>query len=118
MAQFRLPANSKLVPGKTWKAAPDAKDVREFVEGCQRVYVVEQNRDGQVYRLLRTQLSECLGDRLFSVTHYNGTPIAAENIFNPLLNWEKTFSDPGPLTNGHGKPTEEEESRETIVTSE
>ena len=30
MAQFRLPANSKLVPGKTWKAAPDAKDVRTF----------------------------------------------------------------------------------------
>jgi succinate dehydrogenase / fumarate reductase iron-sulfur subunit len=30
MAQFRLPANSKLVPGKTWKAAPDAKVVRTF----------------------------------------------------------------------------------------
>ena len=30
MAQFRLPENSKIRPGKTYKAAADAKDVRSF----------------------------------------------------------------------------------------
>lgn len=30
MAQFRLPANSKIKPGKEFKAAPGAKDVRAF----------------------------------------------------------------------------------------
>jgi succinate dehydrogenase / fumarate reductase, iron-sulfur subunit len=30
MAQFLLPPNSKIVPGKTFKAAPDAKEVRTF----------------------------------------------------------------------------------------
>src|SRR5918996_674248 len=30
MAQFRLPANSKIVPGKTFKAEPGAQDVRTF----------------------------------------------------------------------------------------
>lgn len=30
MAQFRLPANSKIKPGKAFKAAADAKSVRTF----------------------------------------------------------------------------------------
>ena len=30
MAQFRLPPNSKIVPGKTYKAAADARNVRSF----------------------------------------------------------------------------------------
>jgi succinate dehydrogenase / fumarate reductase, iron-sulfur subunit len=30
MAQFRLPANSRIVPGKTFKESPGAKDVRSF----------------------------------------------------------------------------------------
>jgi len=30
MAQFRLPANSKIVAGKTYKAPAGAKDVRTF----------------------------------------------------------------------------------------
>ena len=36
-----------------------------------------------------------LADRLLSVTHYNGTPIAAENIVRPILGWEKNPSGPG-----------------------
>jgi 2-oxoglutarate ferredoxin oxidoreductase subunit alpha len=97
---------------------PDPKVGPGFVERYDRVYVVEQNRDGQVYRLLRSQLNGNLDDRLISVTHYNGTPIAAENILNPMLDWEKTFSDPGSLSNGHGKPAEAPKPDEPIVTSE
>jgi 2-oxoglutarate ferredoxin oxidoreductase subunit alpha len=32
---------------------------------------------------------------LVSVTHYNGMPIAAENIVRSILGWEKHPSGPG-----------------------
>ena len=60
-----------------------------------RVYVVEQNRDAQVTTILKSTLSGALADRLFPITHYNGTPIAAENIVRPILGWEKHPSGPG-----------------------
>lgn len=97
---------------------PDPKLIPEFVERYHRVYVVEQNRDAQVYRLLRSQLNGGLALRLFSVTHYNGTPLAAENVVKPLLNWEKTFADPGSLSNGRERPTDEPDPNQPIVTSE
>jgi 2-oxoglutarate ferredoxin oxidoreductase subunit alpha len=75
------------------RALPASDEVAAFVAKYERVYVVEQNRDGQVCFLLRGTLEGTLDDRLVSVTHYNGTPIAAENIVRPVLDWERTFSD-------------------------
>jgi 2-oxoglutarate/2-oxoacid ferredoxin oxidoreductase subunit alpha len=40
-------------------------------------------------------LSGALADRLVTITHYNGTPIAAENVVRPILSWEKSPSGPG-----------------------
>ena len=57
--------------------------------------MIEQNRDAQVRALLRSTLPGALSDRLLAVTHYNGTPIAAENIVRPILGWEKNPSGPG-----------------------
>ena len=97
------------------RALPASDQVIAFIAKHERVYVVEQNRDGQVCFLLRGTLEGTLDDRLVSVTHYNGTPIAAENIVRPILDWERTFSGSGPLTNGtHG----EAESAEDEVSSE
>ena len=45
MAQFRLPANSKLVPGKTWKAAL----VLEDQPGEYSYPAVIQTNDGMVH---------------------------------------------------------------------
>ena len=75
------------------RALPASDEVAAFVGKYDRVYVVEQNRDGQVGSLLRSTLTGTLDDRLVSVTHYNGTPIAAENIVRPVLDWERTFLD-------------------------
>ncbi len=77
------------------RALPVADEVTHFIERHQRVYVVEQNRDGQVATLLRSALPGALADRLRSVPHYNGTPMAAENIVRPLLGWEKNPYGPG-----------------------
>jgi 2-oxoglutarate ferredoxin oxidoreductase subunit alpha len=77
------------------RALPVSDEVVRYVERHQRVYVVEQNRDAQVTTLLKSTLSGALADRLVPITHYNGTPIAAENIVRPILGWEKNPSGPG-----------------------
>jgi 2-oxoglutarate ferredoxin oxidoreductase subunit alpha len=71
------------------RALPFHPEVKAFVERHERVYVVEQNRDGQVLGLLRQDLSGRLADRLRSVRHYNGMPIDAEAVTGPLLAAEK-----------------------------
>ena len=77
------------------RALPVSDEVQHFIERHLRVYVVEQNRDAQVTTILKSTLSGALADRLVPITHYNGTPIAAENIVRPILGWEKNPSGPG-----------------------
>lgn len=87
------------------RALPIAEEVeRGFIAQYDRVYVIEQNRDGQVYRLLRSQIDSRLVDRLVSVTHYNGTPLAATDIVNPILEWQSYYSErtSRPEADGNG----------------
>jgi 2-oxoglutarate ferredoxin oxidoreductase subunit alpha len=77
------------------RALPASNEVEQFIARHERVYVIEQNRDGQVASILRATLGGRLTDRLVSVPHYNGTPIAAANIVRPILGWEKHPSGPG-----------------------
>jgi 2-oxoglutarate ferredoxin oxidoreductase subunit alpha len=67
------------------RALPLADEVAAFVSRHERVYVVEQNRDGQVFDLIRLALPPGLVDRLRSIRHYNGQPIPAVAITEPLL---------------------------------
>jgi 2-oxoglutarate ferredoxin oxidoreductase subunit alpha len=59
-----------------------------FVERHERVYVIEQNRDGQLYDLMRLELPGELVGRLRSIRHYDGQPIPAEAVTRPLLELE------------------------------
>ena len=77
------------------RALPLSDDVAGFMERHQRVYVIEQNRDAQITALLHARVRGALADRLVPITHYNGIPIAAENIIRPILSWEKHPSGPG-----------------------
>jgi 2-oxoglutarate ferredoxin oxidoreductase subunit alpha len=67
------------------RALPFAAEVAAFIQRHERVYVVEQNRDGQLLGLLRSELPAHLISRLQSVRHYNGVPIDAQAIVEPLL---------------------------------
>jgi 2-oxoglutarate ferredoxin oxidoreductase subunit alpha len=71
------------------RGLPLHPQVREFIARHQRVYVVEQNRDGQLEGLLRQELPGKLGDRLRSVRHYNGVPIDAAAITDPVITLER-----------------------------
>jgi 2-oxoglutarate ferredoxin oxidoreductase subunit alpha len=70
------------------RALPLHDSIKGFVERHERVYVVEQNRDGQLYDLLRVFLSPELSARLRSIRHYDGQPIPAEAITRPLTELE------------------------------
>jgi 2-oxoglutarate ferredoxin oxidoreductase subunit alpha len=70
------------------RALPLSHSIGEFVAAHERVYVVEQNRDGQMYDLLRLELPASLVGRVSSIRHYDGRPIPAEAITRPLLELE------------------------------
>jgi 2-oxoglutarate ferredoxin oxidoreductase subunit alpha len=57
--------------------------VKKFLETCERVYVVEQNRDAQMASLLRMEYPE-LSTKLRSVLHYDGLPIDAQSIVDQV----------------------------------
>lgn len=67
------------------RAYPFGAAVGEFVARHDRVYVVEQNRDGQMLALLRGELDASLLTRLRSVRHYDGLPIDARTITDAIL---------------------------------
>src|SRR6195256_4068681 len=67
------------------RALPLSAEVVAFVSRHERGYVVEQNRDGQVFDLIRLALPPELVDRLRSIRYYDGQPIPADAIIEPLL---------------------------------
>jgi 2-oxoglutarate ferredoxin oxidoreductase subunit alpha len=70
------------------RALPLSDDVVRFIASHKRVYVVEQNRDGQLFDLVRLALPPELVDRVHSIRHYNGQPIPAAAIIDPLKDRE------------------------------
>jgi 2-oxoglutarate/2-oxoacid ferredoxin oxidoreductase subunit alpha len=50
--------------------------------------VVEQNRDGQMYDLIRLELPPDQVGKVRSIRHYDGRPIPADVITRPLLELE------------------------------
>ncbi len=70
------------------RAFPFAREVHEFVAAHDRVYVVEQNRDGQMLSLLKLDLAAEHVGKLRSVRHYNGLPIDARSVTDDIVSQE------------------------------
>ncbi len=66
------------------RALPLSDEITAFVSRHERVYVIEQNRDGQVYDIVRLALPAQLVERVHSIRHYNGQPVPAAAITEPL----------------------------------
>jgi 2-oxoglutarate/2-oxoacid ferredoxin oxidoreductase subunit alpha len=64
---------------------PFHSDVKSFVSEHDQVFVVEQNRDGQLRTLLINEL-EIDPARLSRVLHFDGTPITARFISGAIAN--------------------------------
>jgi 2-oxoglutarate ferredoxin oxidoreductase subunit alpha len=66
------------------RAYPFSRDVHAFVEQHDRVYVVEQNRDGQLAALLKLDLAPELVPRLRSIAHVHGLPLDARSVSDEI----------------------------------
>ena len=69
------------------RALPLTSELKEFVDRCRHVYVVEQNHDGQMGELVRLELEARAEIR--KVLHYNGWPIDARFITDRITAWER-----------------------------
>ena len=63
---------------------PFGDEVAAFIEAHDHVFVIEQNRDGQLRSLLVNEL-EIDPKRLGKVVHYDGTPISARFISGAIV---------------------------------
>jgi 2-oxoglutarate ferredoxin oxidoreductase subunit alpha len=67
------------------RAYPFNAELEAFIDGHERVYVIEQNRDAQLLQLMKLEVSPDRQKKLRSVLHYNGLPIDARSITDDVL---------------------------------
>jgi 2-oxoglutarate ferredoxin oxidoreductase subunit alpha len=65
------------------RAFPFGREVEEFVDSHDVVFVIEQNRDAQFKSLMMIELGTNPA-KLVSVLNYDGTPITAAAIFKQI----------------------------------
>jgi 2-oxoglutarate/2-oxoacid ferredoxin oxidoreductase subunit alpha len=71
------------------RAFPFSHEVADFVRSHKRVYVVEQNRDAQMFSLLRIDLDNELVAKLRSVARLDGLPIDARSVTDEIAAMEE-----------------------------
>jgi 2-oxoglutarate/2-oxoacid ferredoxin oxidoreductase subunit alpha len=67
------------------KAFPFNKDVEDFINNHETVFVIDQNRDAQMRSLLMIELNANPA-KLVSILNYDGMPITADNIMRQVMN--------------------------------
>jgi len=72
------------------RAYPFSREVGEFIDRCDRVYVVEQNRDAQMLSLLKMECNPAQFAKLRSILHYVGLPIDGRSVTTELLKHERS----------------------------
>ena len=70
------------------RAYPFTKEVVDFIDQHERVYVVEQNRDRQMFDLLRLDLTPERITKLRSIAHIHGLPLDARSVTDELISME------------------------------
>jgi 2-oxoglutarate ferredoxin oxidoreductase subunit alpha len=67
------------------RAFPFSPEVLAFVAGHSRIYVIEQNRDGQMLSLLKLDLPADQVTKLRSIRHFDGLPLDARTVTDKLV---------------------------------
>ena len=70
------------------RALPVCCDVREFLENHEKVYVLELNRDGQLYGILIQELHD-YSPKLISISEVDGLPMTAIWVKQQILSKEQ-----------------------------
>ena len=70
------------------KAFPFGEEITDFVDRHSRVYIVDQNRDAQLFTLVKIDLDPERIGKLRSVRYYSGLPIDARSITEDIARQE------------------------------
>jgi len=81
-------SHSKKVDYLRVRALPFTQEVESFLDRMDVVYVVDQNRDGQMANLLREFFPERSG-KIRKVLHYDSTAINAQTLVDQINEFEK-----------------------------
>jgi 2-oxoglutarate ferredoxin oxidoreductase subunit alpha len=71
------------------RAYPFSQEVFDFIDRCDRVYVIEQNRDAQMLSLLKMECNVEQFAKLRSILHYVGLPIDGRSVTTELVKQER-----------------------------
>jgi 2-oxoglutarate ferredoxin oxidoreductase subunit alpha len=66
------------------RALPLTSEVRDFLAEHDTIYLVEQNRDGQMAAIMKDESPE-LGAKIVSVLIYNGLPATPLEVVNQIF---------------------------------
>src|SRR5690348_9840246 len=70
------------------RAYPFTREIHDFIEKHERVYVVEQNRDAQLLSLLKLDVAPERISRLRSIAHIHGLPLDARSVTDEIMTME------------------------------
>ncbi|MGD2007078.1 MAG: 2-oxoacid:acceptor oxidoreductase subunit alpha, partial [Cellvibrionales bacterium] len=79
------------------RSFPFNMDVEQFIRDHDRIFVIEQNRDGQMRRLLLNETSVPAKEKLIPILEYDGLPVTARKIAGMIRNYI-THGNVTPLT--------------------
>ncbi len=82
-AKDMLRQSGRILDAMCIRAFPFGDEVKRFLDQHARVFLIEQNRDGQMRTLLLNELS-VPPDKIVSILNYDGLPITAEDIFQKI----------------------------------
>jgi 2-oxoglutarate ferredoxin oxidoreductase subunit alpha len=70
------------------KGYPFTPELGRFIDSHERVYIVDQNRDGQLLLLMRLELKPDQIAKLRSVRYYGGMPLDARTVTDQIVEQE------------------------------
>ena len=71
------------------RAFPFTPELSEFIDRCDRVYVIEQNRDAQMLSLIKMECTPAQFAKLRSILYYAGLPVDGESMTADVLAQER-----------------------------
>ena len=72
------------------RAYPFTSEVFDFIDRCDRVYLVEQNRDSQMLSLLRMEATPAQIAKMRSIPQFAGLPIDGRTVTTELMKQERS----------------------------
>ncbi|HLY19061.1 MAG TPA: 2-oxoacid:acceptor oxidoreductase subunit alpha [Bryobacteraceae bacterium] len=83
LAEYQVPASYFRL-----RAYPFTRDLIDFIDRHERIYVVDQNRDAQLLSLMRLEMTPEQIAKLRSIRYYGGLPLDARTVTDEVITQE------------------------------